>query len=86
MLTIEQLRAMPAHNRRGYLTIEHNQIAADERNAIDSQCEAEHLERKARALRDDVGRMSARARAGRAYFATLTAAGLWPLPAPTEDR
>ena len=82
MLTIEQLRAMPEAVREGYLRQTHNQIATDERAAIDWQCDAEHLERKARALRDDVGRLSARAREARAYFATLEAAGLWPVAAP----
>jgi len=86
MLTIEQLRAMSPADRRGYLTIEHNQIAADERDATRYQSMAEEHERKAMECREYVGHVSGRARASRAYFATLAAAGLWPLPAPTEDR
>jgi hypothetical protein len=86
MLTIEQLRAMPEADRRGYLTIEHNQIAADERDATRAQRLAEEHERSARECREYVGHVSKRAREARDYFATLSAAGLWPLPTPTEGR
>lgn len=78
MLTIEQLRAMPASDREGYL----NQIdAAMKRN-----------ETMARQARNDENRMRSiairredAADEARAYFATLEAAGLWPVPPATKE-
>lgn len=82
MLTIEQLRAMSPANREGYLRSLDNQRDIDER-------EAERLLNKAADLRADAFDCKVRADAkegaakhARAYFATLEAAGLWPVAAP----
>ena len=79
MLTIEQLRAMPPANRAGYLRPLAAEMNRDETMAVQSRNE----EQRAREVA--VRRETAAAEA-RAYFATLEAAGLWPLSAPTEDR
>ena len=82
MLTIEQLRAMPAADREGYLRSLDNQRGIDER-------ESERLLNRAADLRADAFDCKVRADAkegaakqARAYFATLEAAGLWPVAAP----
>lgn len=86
MLTIERLQAMPPADREGYLRSLNNQITIDERDAMRNQSMAEEHERKAVECREYVGHVSARAREHRAYFATLAAAGLWPVPAPTTKE
>lgn len=73
MLTIEQLRAMPEGDRAGYLGQVANEMKHDEIMAV----QARNEERRAR---DVAVRREAYVEEARAYFATLEAAGLWPLP------
>lgn len=86
MLTIDRVQAMTPDDRAVYLRIEHNQMHTDEREAMRAQRMAEEHESSARECRECAGQLSAKAREARAYFAILAAAGLWPLPTPTEDR
>ena len=75
MLTIERLRAMPPADRAAYLAQTDRQARYHENTAD----QARNEERKAKAEADW---HEARAREARAYFATLEAAGLWPMAAP----
>ena len=86
MLTIEQLQAMPPADRAGYLRQIERAIPLDEKNAIDCAARAAEARVEAGYMATMAERSVASAAESRAYFATLEAAGLWPLPAPTEDR
>jgi hypothetical protein len=87
MLTIEQLRAMPAADVEGYLRQTHNQMRTDDREAMRAQRMAEEHESSARECRECAEHLSAKACEARAYFATLEAAGLWPLPpGPAKEQ
>lgn len=79
MLTIEQLRAMPEEERAGYLASLDKGLGIDERITVHCQSDAEEYERLARECRARLEHVRTRVRDARAYFATLEAAGLWPL-------
>jgi len=86
MLTIEQLRAMPESDRSGYIAQQARQCMQDDERAAEFRRDALELRERATASDEAAAIREGRAAEARAYFATLTAAGLWPLPAPTEGR
>lgn len=73
MLTIEQLRAMPEGERAGYLGQINNAMKRNETMARQARNDENRM-RSIAIRREDA------ADEARAYFATLEAAGLWPLP------
>lgn len=80
MLTIEQLRAMPEAERAAYLRQCARQFTQDEKRAGTLRKEAMEMREEASIKEGLADGRDADARSARAYFATLEAAGLWPLP------
>lgn len=78
MLTIEQLRALSDADRFAYLRQINNAMKRDETMAQ----QARNDERR---MREIAITRETRADEARAYFATLEAAGLWPVPPATKE-
>lgn len=81
MLTIEQLRALPAAERRAYLRQIESAIPLDEKNASECAAAAAEAHAEAEHMATMASKSTAAAAESRAYLATLAAAGLWPVPA-----
>ena len=86
MLTIDRLRAMPAANRDGYLWQCRYKLDTQEHDQPRWEQHAAEARKAAKAAELFAERMAAELKIIRAYFATLEAAGLWPVAAPGGER